>query len=73
MKNNFEELPCNIHPIEKEKGMNRLTKIFLILAFLTMLSMVLCNANAFIFFCSLADIVGIWAIVRSFRSNDWRV
>jgi hypothetical protein len=50
--------------------MNKLTKLFLILAFLTMLSMVLCSANAFILFCSLADIVGIWAIVKSFKTGE---
>lgn len=31
------------------------------------------NVNAFIFFCSLADAFGVWAIVRSFRSDEWRV
>jgi hypothetical protein len=50
--------------------MNKLTKLFLILALLTMISMVLCSANGFIFFCSLANIVGIWAIVRSFKSGE---
>jgi hypothetical protein len=55
---------------EEKKGLNRLTKAFLILALLTMLSMVFCHANAFIFFCSLANIVGIWAIVRHFRTDE---
>jgi hypothetical protein len=55
---------------EENKGLNRLTKAFLILAFLTIVSMAMLNLNAFIFFCSLTDIVGIWAIVRHFRTGE---
>jgi hypothetical protein len=66
MKNYIE-----ITEIKKEKkGLNRLTKAFLVLALLTMLSMATCQLNAFIFFCLCADIVGIWAIVRNFKTNE---
>jgi hypothetical protein len=50
--------------------MNKLTKLFLILAFLTMVCMGMRELNLFIFFCSLADIVGIWAIVKSFKTGE---
>lgn len=66
----IDELPCNIHPIEKEKGMNRLTKLFLLCAICTLVSMALRNANAFIFFCSLADAFGVWVIVKHFKTNE---
>lgn len=68
----IDELPCNIHPIEK-KGMNRLTKLFLLCAFCAIISMALRNVNAFVLFGGLADIFGIWVIVKSFRSNEWGV
>lgn len=68
----INELPCNIHPIEK-KGMNRLTKLFLLCAFLTLVAMGAKKLNACIFFCSLADFFGIWAIVRSLRSNEYGI
>jgi hypothetical protein len=51
--------------------MNNLTKLFLFFAICTVVTMAMRNLNAFIFFCSLADFFGIWAIVRSLRSDNW--
>jgi len=50
--------------------MKTITKLFLICAFLTLLSMATLNANAFIVFASLANVFGIWAIVKSFKTGE---
>lgn len=53
--------------------MKTLTKLFLLCAFCAIISMALRNVNAFILFGGLADIFGIWVIVKSFRSNQWGI
>lgn len=53
--------------------MKTLTKLFLICAFCAIISMALRNVNSFIVFGSLADIFGIWVIVKSLRSNEWGI
>ena len=50
--------------------MNRITKLFIVCAFLTLVAMATKSINAFIFFCLCADVLGVWVIVKHFKTNE---
>lgn len=50
--------------------MKTLTKLFLFFALFTVLSLAFRNLDAFILFGIPANVLGIWAIVRNFRTGE---